>query len=266
MSSKSLTDKSKPPQNYIGHICKATCKTTKKAYTGKTKSHWWNHGKWRPFGYMARWGAHISEAVNNVKKCQCTYLNNAIRKYGINDWIVELLCTCPINKIDEYETKMVSEHNTLFPNGYNLTEGGDGGNLSDEACKRISTTVKQYFTNVENKQKYSKAHFNNNNKLRKDMLKSKNITVQQCDLLLKKDTTYKYVVSLHVYTVNNTKFNKNNAFSYGGKHISLSESYEMALNFAKELVSEDKISIDKNIQLKINEIQSVRNPSIAGSP
>jgi len=51
-------------------------------------------------------------------------LNSAIRKYGKDNFIVELIETCAINEIDEKEVTNIKKFNTLNPNGYNLTTGG----------------------------------------------------------------------------------------------------------------------------------------------
>jgi len=92
-------------------------------YIGQTRSHRKNKGKYRYFGHIGRFKDHISEAVNNTKKNQCVYLNNAIRK-NKDCFIVELVETCEINQLDEKEMQYIENYNTLFPNGYNLTEGG----------------------------------------------------------------------------------------------------------------------------------------------
>jgi group I intron endonuclease len=109
-----------------GQIYKITCTTTNKIYIGQTYSHIKNHGKYRPAGYLKRLAGHISEAITNTKKKQCTYLNNAIRKYGKNNFTCELIKLCELDKLDHYEQKYIKKYNSLFPNGYNLTTGGKG--------------------------------------------------------------------------------------------------------------------------------------------
>jgi hypothetical protein len=109
-----------------GHIYKISCNSSNKIYIGQTYSHIKNHGKYRPAGYLKRFASHISEAITNTKKKQCTYLNNAIRKYGKDSFICELIKTCELDKMDHYEQKYIKKYNSLFPNGYNLTSGGKG--------------------------------------------------------------------------------------------------------------------------------------------
>ena len=115
-----LTDNSQ----VVGHIYLMTNIQTNKQYVGQTLSHRKNHNKYKPFGYIGRFNDHISEAICNTKKKQCTYLNNAIRQYGKESFKVDLILTCPKEELDTYEQQYIKNHNTLYPNGYNLTTGG----------------------------------------------------------------------------------------------------------------------------------------------
>jgi hypothetical protein len=110
--------------NVIGHIYLITNKESGKSYVGQTLSHRKNKGKYRPFGYEGRFKDHISEAICNSKKKQCTYLNNAIRLYGKDAFEISLITTCLKSDLDALEEHYITEYNTLYPNGYNLTKGG----------------------------------------------------------------------------------------------------------------------------------------------
>jgi group I intron endonuclease len=98
--------------------------TTGKKYVGQTLSHRKNRGRYRPFGAEGRFRDHISEATNNTKRKQCTYLNNAIRLYGADSFTVSVLETCDRVLLDTRESHYISDLNTLYPFGYNLTSGG----------------------------------------------------------------------------------------------------------------------------------------------
>lgn len=111
-------------EKVYGIIYKITNTITGVVYVGQTVSHRKNKGKFRPFGMVGRFNDHISEAVNNTKKKQCSYLNNAIRKYGKDMFVVELLEHCPRESLDDREQYYIESLNTIFPNGYNLTPGG----------------------------------------------------------------------------------------------------------------------------------------------
>jgi len=115
-----------------------------KIYVGQTVSHILNHKRYRPYGHEGRFRCHISEAFS-TKKNQSHYLNNAIRKYCITDFVVELIECCEIEKANEREIHYIKELNSLFPNGYNLKNGGIVFTHSDESKKRVSEGVINYF-------------------------------------------------------------------------------------------------------------------------
>ena len=106
-----------------GEIYKITNIVNNKCYIGQTRSHYLNNGKYRPFGYLGRFNGHISEANCGIKN-HCSYLDSSIRKYGSEKFICEKILECSINELDEYETYYISEFKSKYPNGYNLTNGG----------------------------------------------------------------------------------------------------------------------------------------------
>lgn len=125
----------------IGDIYKLTCKTSGKCYVGQAKKFMGkDDDKW---GYIKRWKTHVYEATSD-KKDHCSVLNNAIRKYGKEDFIVELLCECQTNEeMDEKERHFISECNSLVPNGYNLEKGGRKNRVfSKETRQRMSEAQK----------------------------------------------------------------------------------------------------------------------------
>lgn len=114
-------------RTYIyGQIYKITNQVTNKMYIGQVVSHRKNRNKYRPFGHIKRLDDHISEALMQTKKNECVFLNNSIRKYGRDKFIVELVNSCELEEIDEYEKEYIMYYNTLYPTGYNLTIGGKG--------------------------------------------------------------------------------------------------------------------------------------------
>jgi hypothetical protein len=109
-------------ERYI-EIYKITNKVNNKIYVGQTVSHMLNHGKYRRYGIHKRLDSHFSEAIKNNKDKECRFLNNSIRKYGNDKFIVELLDTCDMENGDDTEDKYILECKSLFPNGYNLKLG-----------------------------------------------------------------------------------------------------------------------------------------------
>lgn len=110
-----------------GHIYIIKCKESGKNYVGQAISHRLNNDKYRYYGYIGRFKGHICEAVKNTKKTGgCTYLNSAIRKYGEEQFTVELIEKCKFDEMDDREEFYIKEYNTIAPNGYNITKGGKG--------------------------------------------------------------------------------------------------------------------------------------------
>jgi len=132
------------PTERFCEIYKITNLTNGKLYIGQTVSHILNHKRYRPYGRERRFRCHISEAFSQ-KKNQSHYLNNAIRKYGVDNFSVELLEYCETNNSDNREIHYINKYNSIFPNGYNLKNGGHYFTHSDESKKRVSNGVLKYF-------------------------------------------------------------------------------------------------------------------------
>ena len=86
-----------------------------------------NNARWGTFG---RWKSHIREATKSNQD-HCVLLNNAIRKYGENNFEVSTLIKCNNNELDENEIKFIEEYNSVSPNGYNLKKGGYSSKNND---------------------------------------------------------------------------------------------------------------------------------------
>ena len=119
----SLLEKS-DAHKIIGEIYKITNLITNKMYVGQTRSHYLNREKYRPFGHLGRFKKHLNEATRINILTSCKYLNSTINKYGANNFTCELITTCRIDELDMYEIKYISELNTKYPYGYNVTNGG----------------------------------------------------------------------------------------------------------------------------------------------
>lgn len=104
-----------------------TSKTTGKKYVGKTK---------RPIS--TRWAAHCYDAF---KRGLNTHFARAIRKYGKDDFVIELLELCSdLSQLSMREIYWIQTQDS-YCNGCNSTKGGDGGigiRWSEEARKRQS--------------------------------------------------------------------------------------------------------------------------------
>lgn len=67
---------------------------------------------------------HKRHARNKVNRC----LYDAMNKYGVDRFSIHLIEEVPDRAADEREKFWIATLNTMMPNGYNMTEGGGGGN------------------------------------------------------------------------------------------------------------------------------------------
>lgn len=67
----------------------------------------------------------------------CKILHAAINKYGIEEFLKEILVECDDSELDIYECQYIKELNTLEPNGYNIRSGGSNGKHSELSKERM---------------------------------------------------------------------------------------------------------------------------------
>jgi len=115
-----------------------------KEYVGQAVSHILNHKRYRPYGSIGRFKCHVSEAYSSKRK-QCRLLNNAIRKYGEQNFTVSVINTCNLSNADEQEKLFILERNSISPNGYNLTFGGNRTILTEENRIQVSKGICKYY-------------------------------------------------------------------------------------------------------------------------
>lgn len=75
--------------------------------------------------FAVRLNGHKSAAGNLTKKDGCRCLNNAIRKHGWDEFTKDIILECDNDELNFYEAYFIKEYDSLAPNGYNLTLGGD---------------------------------------------------------------------------------------------------------------------------------------------
>lgn len=126
-----------------------------KVYIGKTKN------------VKSRWAAHKSRALN-VKDSRFNYpLSNAIRKYGVDNFVFEVIQSCEteleINFYEEYFISLFKSNINIYGKsfGYNLTNGGEknaGGKLTEETRLKMSKSHQGLLHSEDSKNKIGKAH------------------------------------------------------------------------------------------------------------
>jgi group I intron endonuclease len=114
----------------MGYIYTIRNKTDKKIYVGQTIQD-----------VEARWKDHLRKESN------CRYLKSAINKYGVDNFVFQLVCITFDNQLDDMEIKYIEQYNCLVPNGYNLRLGGNSGRHHAETKQKISETLKKRYKN-----------------------------------------------------------------------------------------------------------------------
>lgn len=77
--------------------------------------------------YVGQTTQPLKKRFNQHAKSKKTHLGNAIRKYGVENFTIEVLEECySREQLNEREIFWIAKLNCKHPNGYNLTDGGKG--------------------------------------------------------------------------------------------------------------------------------------------
>lgn len=68
---------------------------------------------------------HIASSYYTKSNTYNTAFHKAIRKYTENNFVFEILCICKPEELDVLEKYYIDKYNSLVPNGYNMTTGGE---------------------------------------------------------------------------------------------------------------------------------------------
>jgi group I intron endonuclease len=106
---------------------------------------------------------YIGKGTDVIKRMldkhqNCRYLVRAIEKYGEENFKRYIIEYCDVEKISEMEIFYIKEWETKIPNGYNLTDGGEGSHgwhATDETRKNMSENRKGRHHSQETKDKMS---------------------------------------------------------------------------------------------------------------
>lgn len=97
-------------------IYKFTNKLTGESYIGQSKN------------IQKRYNEHKSRYDlfgDKDKSTENTYFHQMLRHYGFHNFDFEILEECDAEKLNEREIYYIAFHNSLYPNGYNRTCGGN---------------------------------------------------------------------------------------------------------------------------------------------
>ena len=80
-----------------------------------------------------RWEQHRYKAFNSKEVAYNSAIHQAFRKYGMEAFEFEVIEECLKEELDEKERYWIAFYNSLSPNGYNITPGGQKGKASKRA-------------------------------------------------------------------------------------------------------------------------------------
>jgi group I intron endonuclease len=89
------------------------------------------------------WNSLQDRYNNGYGYINCIYLNNAIQKYGKDNFGYQILTVCGTQETANYwETYFINKFNSVDRAiGYNLRHGGSNGKLSPETKRKISESL-----------------------------------------------------------------------------------------------------------------------------
>ncbi len=143
----------------MGDIYKITNIVNNKIYIGQTLKF---SSTGKKMGYEKRFKTHLNNSLNK-KTNGCPLLERAFRKYGYNNFQIQLLKECSIIELNDYETYYIQFFNSTTPFGYNLLSGGGNGRKhSIVSREKMSKTRKGKVHKECTKDKISAAHTGKN--------------------------------------------------------------------------------------------------------
>lgn len=66
-----------------------------------------------------------------------TIIENALQKYGPENFITEILLICDDNLLNQHEIDFIQKYDCIEPKGYNIRSGGNAGKHSDISKNRM---------------------------------------------------------------------------------------------------------------------------------
>lgn len=165
---------------------------------------------------------------------------NARKKYGIEAFDFEILKECEDEELNYWEKYYIEKLNTKVPNGYNMTDGGEGrsgSSVSEETRKKLSEAQKGEKNNM-----YGKNHTEETKKKISETLKGRKFSEETKKKMSEKKKGIK----------RSEETKKKLSEANKGKH--LSEETKKKLS---EIRSKTVLQIDNNTNKVIAEFHSI---------
>jgi hypothetical protein len=210
-------------------IYKITNISNLKMYIGQAVSHVKRRNKFIPHGMNGRFRTHVYQALgNNITKYRCRNLNNAIKKYGVENFTVQLVRNCNVEDANRIETEEIVNHNSLSPNGYNLTT----------SCKSFLSTFQPQ--SVEHSRRLSNGVMKACIDKRFDRILAFKINITESyDSYIRPKYSNKiqigWYIRLRDIIITDTHIRSNNGIEFTSQQLSLEEDKIRALDFIKVL-------------------------------
>ena len=241
----------------MAYIYRILNKLTKKCYIGETKC----------IDVSRRWNQH-KQTIEINKGCPA--LRDAVKKYGIDNFEFSVLIICFDDQRFKYEIEYIKKYNSVVPNGYNITNGGEGGGFqgkthTEEAKNDIKNKLKQkYIDNPDLKKQLSERNkiVMSNPEVR-EKIKNGILNSEKMKKMIEDKRIGNYKQNKHTEERKNKiseslkKYNANN-------NIIKIKQYDMDNNLLNEFTSISDASRKTSIQRKIISLYLRGKTNIAG--
>lgn len=203
--------------------------------------------------HMTRFKEHVAEAMSLARGCKI--LNNAIRKYPLDQFKVEIITICHVNVLDMYETYCIKHYNSLEPNGYNVRTGGANGTHSEASRQRMSESKmgEKNYNYGKPRTDATKAHISEAKKGEKHHFYGKTFTDVHKQKLSKAHKKYDSKLPMYIsyvkarpshyggegYAVSNHPNGPNRQFT--SQRYSLKEKLQYAMGYLKQLDNKNAV-------------------------
>lgn len=121
-----------------------------KKYIGQALSYLINHGKIKRHGLEGRFKNHCKDALSG--KDYCSKLYPAMRKYGIDKFVKEIVIITAIELLSDFEVYYIHKYDVIKC-GYNISLGGNSfkktGNRRQTRIEKIKATMIQRWKDPE---------------------------------------------------------------------------------------------------------------------
>jgi group I intron endonuclease len=229
-----------------GVIYKITNTVNGKIYIGKANSYITDHGKLVKHGIIGRFKDHVNDAMKN--RDHCPYFYNAIRKYGSDKFIHELLEILSLELLGTTETSYIIKFNsTTRAVGYNIVTSFIPNYDCDSNASRIDKIRKTMIVKWNNDEYSNKTTIANLNAIIKragsGKLRKKNTELNLPPNIYKTDDGY------DIRIMRNGKYK---ITSVGGNSLSDAEKLLKAIKRLDEIRFNLENEIDDSHEKKVD--------------